>query len=299
MVHPLPILLLPHPTGFNGRRLFETRPTLTTNAARHERKSARGKLHSAEFLTFVPVCAGNRLNASFAAHNNFSDSTLFAPGIMRKLKNAGKMDGVTFIDQVRGDKGVLCSMRLPSPLFWGINATISTQITLPAPGRDETNRRAFRFEEPKEGRVKRRAWRRQKEFFVAVESKAFPGYLCSPPRQENLRTVQLSTYSTYEGELPRTETPTETVRVVSPPPPPSMQVTRLTLCALEVFLRRRDASGGALDSPAPADLASAMVGSDLPVVFPEARVKRACARGVLPPTEVPSRDHGDGGSLSM
>lgn len=36
-----------------------------------------------------------------AAHNNFSDSALFAPGIMRKLKSAGKMDGVTFIDQVR------------------------------------------------------------------------------------------------------------------------------------------------------------------------------------------------------
>ena len=35
-----------------------------------------------------------------AAHNNFSDSTLFAPGIMRELKNAGKIDGVTFIDQV-------------------------------------------------------------------------------------------------------------------------------------------------------------------------------------------------------
>lgn len=36
----------------------------------------------------------------FAEHNNFSDSALLAPGIMRELKNAGKIDGVTFIDQV-------------------------------------------------------------------------------------------------------------------------------------------------------------------------------------------------------
>lgn len=41
-----------------------------------------------------------QLVGGIAAHNNFSDSTLFAPGIMRTLKNAGKMDGVTFIDQV-------------------------------------------------------------------------------------------------------------------------------------------------------------------------------------------------------
>lgn len=64
------------------------------------------------------------------------------------------------------------------------------------------------------------------------------------------------------------------------------QVTRLTLCALEVFLRRRTDSGAAVQAPAPADLASAVLGSDLPTAFPEARVKRACARGVLPPTEV-------------
>lgn len=31
---------------------------------------------------------------------------------MRKLKNAGKIDGVTFIDQVRGDEGVPFSVRL-------------------------------------------------------------------------------------------------------------------------------------------------------------------------------------------
>eukprot|EP00903_Cladosiphon_okamuranus_P017572 g16185.t1 len=105
-----------------------------------------------------------QLRVKDAAHNNFSDSTLFAPGIMRKLKNAGKMDGVTFIDQV----------------------------------------------------------------------------------------------------------------------------TRLTLCTLEVFLRRRTDSGAAVNEPVPADLASAVIGSDLPAVFPEARVKRACARGVLPPTEVAS-----------
>lgn len=49
--------------------------------------------------TRPPVVFVNR-SGGFAAHNNFSDSTLFAPGIMRQLKNAGKMDGVTFIDQV-------------------------------------------------------------------------------------------------------------------------------------------------------------------------------------------------------
>lgn len=36
-----------------------------------------------------------------AEHNNFSDSVFFAPDIMRRLKSAGKMDGVSFIDQVR------------------------------------------------------------------------------------------------------------------------------------------------------------------------------------------------------
>ncbi|CAM9163702.1 unnamed protein product [Pylaiella littoralis] len=105
-----------------------------------------------------------QLRVKNAAHNNFSDSALFAPGIMRRLKSAGKMDGVTFIDQV----------------------------------------------------------------------------------------------------------------------------TRLTLCALEVFLRRRTDSGDAVKTPAPADLAKVFLGSDLSVAFPEARVKRACARGVLPPTEVAS-----------
>lgn len=76
---------------------------------------------------------------------------------------------------------------------------------------------------------------------------------------------------------------------VPPPlPPPIAQVTRLTLCTLEVFLRRRTDAGGAVDAPAPADLATAVLGADLPAVFPEARVKRACARGVLPPTEVAS-----------
>lgn len=48
-----------------------------------------------------PLCFFVRRSNDFAAHNNFSDSALFAPGIMRILKNAGKMDGVTFIDQVR------------------------------------------------------------------------------------------------------------------------------------------------------------------------------------------------------
>ena len=62
----------------------------------------------------------------------------------------------------------------------------------------------------------------------------------------------------------------------------------MTLCTLEVFLRRRTDSGRAVDAPAPADLAAAVLGSDLPAVFPEARVRRACARGVLPPTEAAS-----------
>lgn len=62
----------------------------------------------------------------------------------------------------------------------------------------------------------------------------------------------------------------------------------MTLCALDVFLRRRTESGDAVHTPTTDDLAKAVLGSDLPVVFPEARVKRACARGVLPLTEVAS-----------
>ncbi|CAM9150551.1 unnamed protein product [Scytosiphon promiscuus] len=102
-----------------------------------------------------------QLRLKDAAHNNFSDSALFSPVVMRKLNNAGKIDGVTFIDQI----------------------------------------------------------------------------------------------------------------------------TRLTLCALEVFLRRRTDSGDAVKTPAPANLASSILGSDFAKVFPEARVKKACARGVLPPME--------------
>lgn len=37
----------------------------------------------------------------FTEHNNFSDSALFSPEIMRKLGNAGKMDGIAFLDQVK------------------------------------------------------------------------------------------------------------------------------------------------------------------------------------------------------
>ena len=82
---------------------------------------------------------------------------------------------------------------------------------------------------------------------------------------------------------------TATRELILPFPPPLIaQVTRLTLCTLEVFLRRRTDSGGAVSAPAPADLAAAVLGSDLAAVFPEARVKRACAGGVLPPTEVAS-----------
>lgn len=130
-----------------------------------------------------------------------------------------------------------------------------------------------------------------KDLFVEVELQASGLLLLAS-------TPERPAYPDYEGERSRAETPTETARAVPPRPPPPVQVTRLTLCALEVFLRRRDASGGALDSPAPADLASAVLGSDLPVVFPEARVKRACARGVLPPTEVASRGHGDVGGVT-
>lgn len=63
---------------------------------------------------------------------------------------------------------------------------------------------------------------------------------------------------------------------------PRSQVTRLALCALEIFLRRRTSSGDAVKTPAPSDLASVVLGEDLAVAFPEARVKRVCAGGVLP-----------------
>ncbi|CAM9456732.1 unnamed protein product [Ectocarpus sp. 4 AP-2014] len=60
------------------------------------------------------------------------------------------------------------------------------------------------------------------------------------------------------------------------------QVTRLSLCALEIFLRRRTSSGNAVKTPAPGDLGSVVLGEDLAVAFPEARVKRVCAGGVMP-----------------
>ncbi|CAB1111999.1 unnamed protein product [Ectocarpus sp. CCAP 1310/34] len=60
------------------------------------------------------------------------------------------------------------------------------------------------------------------------------------------------------------------------------QVNRLALCALEIFLRRRTSSGDAVKTPAPSDLVSVVLGEDLAVAFPEARVKRVCAGGVMP-----------------
>lgn len=65
------------------------------------------------------------------------------------------------------------------------------------------------------------------------------------------------------------------------------QVTRLNLCALEVFLRRRTKSGDADKTPPPVDLSSVLVGSDLPVAFPEAHVRRGRAGGVLPSKDMP------------
>lgn len=65
-----------------------------------------------------------------------------------------------------------------------------------------------------------------------------------------------------------------------------LQVARLLLCSLEVFHRRRTESGDADGTSPPSDLASVVLGSDLPAVFPEARVKRLCAGRVLP-----SRDY--------
>ncbi|CAM9231779.1 unnamed protein product [Ectocarpus sp. 13 AM-2016] len=60
------------------------------------------------------------------------------------------------------------------------------------------------------------------------------------------------------------------------------QVTRLALCAFEIFLRRRTSSGNAVKTPAPGDLGSVVLGEDLASAFPEARVKRVCAGGVMP-----------------
>lgn len=54
---------------------------------------------------------------------------------------------------------------------------------------------------------------------------------------------------------------------------------------MEVFLRRRNDSGDVVKAPVSANLASAVLGSDLAKVFPEARVKKASTRGVLPPME--------------
>ncbi|CAM9457447.1 unnamed protein product [Ascophyllum nodosum] len=65
------------------------------------------------------------------------------------------------------------------------------------------------------------------------------------------------------------------------------QVSRLSLCNLEAFHRRRT-KGGGLDSsqPLPDDLTSALIGDDLAAVFPEASVRRGCTGGVLPSSEV-------------
>ncbi|CAM9846879.1 unnamed protein product [Sphacelaria rigidula] len=60
------------------------------------------------------------------------------------------------------------------------------------------------------------------------------------------------------------------------------QVSRLLLCSLEVFLRRRTDSGDADPTSPPSDLASVLLGSGLAAVFPEARVERLSAGGVLP-----------------
>lgn len=62
-----------------------------------------------------------------------------------------------------------------------------------------------------------------------------------------------------------------------------MQITRLELCALEVFLRRRTESGDADKTSPPSELSAVLLGSDLADVFPEARVERVSAGGVLPP----------------
>eukprot|EP00904_Undaria_pinnatifida_P013309 jgi/Undpi1/9108/HiC_scaffold_26.g11566.m1 len=60
------------------------------------------------------------------------------------------------------------------------------------------------------------------------------------------------------------------------------QVLRLTLCALEVFLRRRTEQGDAVKTPPPSDISSALLGLDLAENFPEAWVRRGGAGGVLP-----------------
>ena len=61
-----------------------------------------------------------------------------------------------------------------------------------------------------------------------------------------------------------------------------LQVLRLTLCALEVFLRRRTEQGDAVKTPPPSDISSALLGLDLAENFPEAWVRRGGAGGVLP-----------------
>lgn len=225
-----------------------------------------------------------------AAHNNFSDSTLFAPGIMRQIKNAGKMDGVAFIDQVHaflpreggrpepvryrplGTRLRCCALLsfvsrgaelLIAPYFtgWGGVPVLGVEL------------------------------RRRLDVYIATR-------MFTSPHRNGIRSHTSTHTHTHmqhragkivkpiAGGLPCSELPQPTH--AEPPPPPITQVTRLTLCALEVFLRPRTDSGGAVNAPAPADLASAVLGSDLPATFPEARVERACARGVLPPTEVAS-----------
>ncbi|CAM9341336.1 unnamed protein product [Ectocarpus fasciculatus] len=70
------------------------------------------------------------------------------------------------------------------------------------------------------------------------------------------------------------------------------QVTRLALCAFEIFLRKRTGSGDEVKPPG--DLASVVLGEDLAVAFPEARVKRVCAGGVLPPRPPPHQKSNSG-----
>lgn len=64
-----------------------------------------------------------------------------------------------------------------------------------------------------------------------------------------------------------------------------MQITRLELCALEVFLRRRTDSGDADKTSPPSELSKVLLGSDLADSFPEAWVERVSAGGVLPPID--------------
>lgn len=56
----------------------------------------------------------------------------------------------------------------------------------------------------------------------------------------------------------------------------------MTLCAFEVFLRRRTESGDAVKTSPPSDLSSVLLGLDLDAKFPEAWVRRGGAAGVLP-----------------